>query len=178
MDYPAMNARQVSLAAAFVAVGAVAQILLSNLALDSPTPLYGVLIKVGMSETLTIIFGLVYGAGAGFLTGFMLILVSDLFLAPGPWTPFIGGIIGTLGLIAGIMRRWIKSPTPRTLALLAIPLTILSEVLQNSYVTIFYGVPFSAAMITGLPSLITAVVNNVLLLGALGPRLIRVLLSV
>jgi hypothetical protein len=62
------------------------------------------------------------------------------------------------------------------LALLAIPLTLLSEVLQNAYVTIFYDMPFLAAMITGLPSLVTSLINNIILLGALGPRLIRILL--
>lgn len=173
-----MNAKQISLAAGFVAIGTVARVLLASLALDSPAPVFGILIKVGLSETLTIIFGLVYGALPGFLTGFMIIVVSDLLLAPGPSMPFIGSIIGVLGLIAGIIRKWIKEPTSMTLALLAIPLTLVSEVLQNSYVAIFYGVPFTAAMVTGLPSLVTALVNNVILLGALGPRIIRVLLSV
>lgn len=173
-----MNPKQVSLAAGFVALGTVARILLATLALDSPPPVFGILIKVGLSETLAVIFGLVYGAFPGFLTGFMIIVVSDLFLAPGPSMPFIGSIIGALGLIAGVVRRWFKEPRSRTLAALAIPLTLLSEVLQNYYVAIFYGMPFAAAMVTGLPSLVTALVNNVILLGALGPRIIRVLSSV
>jgi energy-coupling factor transport system substrate-specific component len=170
-----MNAKQVTLASSIVAVGAIARILLSTLAEESPTPVFGVLVKVGLTETLTITFGLAYGAAQGFLAGFLIIVVSDLFVAPGPWTPFIGGIIGILGLIAGILRKWLGEPTSIKLAVLAIPLTLLSEILQNAYVTIFYSMPFLAAMITGLPSLITALMNNVILLGALGPRLVRIL---
>lgn len=172
-----MNAKQVSLASAIIAVGAIARILLATLAEQSPVPVFGVLIKVGLTETLTIVFGLAYGAAQGFLAGFLIIVVSDLFVVPGPWTPFIGGIIGTLGLIAGILRKWLGEPTPMKLAVVAIPLTLVSEVLQNVYVAIFYGMPFLPAMVTGLPSLVTALINNVILLGALGPRLVRILSS-
>lgn len=172
-----MNAKQAATASTTVAVGAVGRILLARLALESPGAIFGILIKVGLTETLTIVFGLVYGAVQGFIAGFFIIVVSDLFLVPGPWTPFIGGIIGILGLIAGILRRWLGELTALKLVALAVPITLLSEVLQNLYVAVFYGEPFLAAMITGLPSLVTALANNVILFAALGPRLVRFLSS-
>ena len=43
-----------------------------------PEPVFGALIKVGMSETLSFVGGFVYGPIVGFITGFMIILLSDI----------------------------------------------------------------------------------------------------
>ena len=158
---------------AFIAIGAVARILIGNLALESPAPVFGIFIKIGLTETLTFISGFVFGPGVGFLTGALIIVTSDLYMLPGPWTPFIAAIIGVFGIGAGIIRRYIDHPSPLTLGLCAALLTILSETLQNSWVALFYGVPMVATMITGLPSLVTALANNVILIGTAGPRVIK-----
>jgi uncharacterized membrane protein len=169
------KSKEVALASTFIAVGAASRVVLGNLALESPGPLYGILIKVGLSETLTIVNGLAIGSVAGFTTGALIVVVSDLFMVPGPWTIFIASIIGLLGFLSGIVREWFSNPTTRKLALLAVSLTLLSEALQNAWVSLFYGIPFAATLLTGTPSLVTALLNNVILLSLLGPRIIRLI---
>lgn len=142
----------------------------------SPGPLFGILIKVGLTETLTFINGFVYGPAVGFVTGSLIIVISDLFILPGPWTPFIAAIIGLLGVCAGIIRRLLGNRLSfRLLAASAAALTLLSEFLQNAWVALFYNIPIAAAMTTGIPSLITALANNVILFTTLGMKVIRLL---
>lgn len=171
------KSREVSLTATIVAIGAVARIVLGSIALGSPSPLFGILIKVGFTETLSIATGLALGPAAGFITGSLIIIVSDLFMIPGPWTPFIAGIIGLLGFLAGVARKYFETPHALKFAVMAAALTILSEFLQNLWVSAFYNVPISATMMTGLPSLLTAFANNVILLTAVGPRIVRIIHS-
>jgi len=169
------NSRGVAVTSCIVTVGATARILLGELALASPIGLFGVMIKVGLTETLTIASGLAMGAVTGFVTGVLIIVVSDLFILPGAWTPFIASIIGLLGLIAGIGRRRFRIETPPAFALLAILLTIVSEFLQNLWVSVFYSVPISATVLAGLPSLFTALANNVILLSTAGARVVALI---
>lgn len=158
---------------AFIAIGAATRIVLGTLALEMPSPIFGILIKVGLTETLTFISGFVFGPAVGFLTGALIIIISDLGMIPGAWTPFIAAIIGLFGVGAGLIRRYVSHPGSLTLGLCAALLTILSEFLQNSWVALFYGIPIWATMITGLPSVVTALINNVILIETIGPRAIK-----
>lgn len=148
---------------------------LDEIALTSAGPLYGVLVKVGLTETLTFVSGFVYGPAAGFVTGSLIIVTSDLFILPGPWTPFIAAIIGLLGLLAGIIRRLHGEPTLRLLLVSAATLTLMSEFLQNMWFALFFAVPIAGAMAAGVPSLITALINNLILFTTLGPRIVKLL---
>ncbi len=159
MDYPAnlpfegwtlrFNSTQIAHVSTFIAIGAVARIGLDELALVTP-PLFGILIAVGLTETLTFIDGFVYGPTAGFVTGFLIILIADIFTQPGPWTPFIAAIIGLIGLVAGTMRRSDRIPTVRMLAVSAVLLTLMSELLQNAWVALFYSLPIAGVMTLGI----------------------------
>jgi uncharacterized membrane protein len=169
------RSREISLMATIVAMGAVARIVLGNIALGSPSPLFGILIKVGFTETLAIANGLALGPAAGFITGALIIVVSDLFMIPGAWTPFIAGIIGLLGFLAGVVRTRFRTLDSFKFAVVAAFLTVLSEFLQNLWVSLFYNIPISATMMTGLPSLITALANNVILLTAAGPKIVKLI---
>ncbi len=140
----------------------------------TPMPFYGIVIKVGLTETLAFIIGFSYGVVAGFIGGAMIIIISDLMVLPGPWTPFIAAIIGLVfGVGGGVIGRF-KNPVPglRVLGASAVILTIVSEILQNWWVAVFYSTPLLATMIYGFSSLITALVNNIILLIAIGPRVI------
>jgi uncharacterized membrane protein len=140
-----------------------------------PSPAYGVVIKLGLSETLSFVSGFVYGSVAGFVTGFMIILLSDMGspYGAGAWTPFIASIIGLLGICAGIIRR--AHPRPTTLMMLtsAVGLTLVSETLQNLWVSVAYGAPFIATMSLGISSLIAAMANNIVLFPTVGTRAIE-----
>jgi uncharacterized membrane protein len=166
--------KKVALVATLVAVGSVVRFGIGELAMITPTPFYGVVVKVGLSETLTFIMGIIYGPVVGFLGGASIIVISDLPVQPGPWTPFIGGIIGAVfGIGGAILRRFARSgPNSIWFASSAVILTVISEFLQNLWVTLFYGVPLLASMISGIPSLITALVNNTILFTILAPRVI------
>jgi energy-coupling factor transport system substrate-specific component len=168
------NSTQIAHVSTFIAIGAIARIGLDEIALVTP-PLFGILIAVGLTETLTFIDGFVYGPTAGFVTGFLIILIADIFTQPGPWTPFIAAIIGLIGLVAGTMRRSDRIPTFRMLAVSAVLLTLMSELLQNAWVALFYSLPIAGVMTLGIVTLITALINNFILFTTLGPKVIKLL---
>ena len=170
-----LTSKQVSSTAALVAVGAIGRIVLGNLALSSPTPSYGILIKVGLTETITFVTGFVLGPAIGFLTGSLIIVVSDMFMLPGVWTPFIAAIIGILGVYAGVFSRFTRNPSVKLLGIYAVALTLISEFLQNSWVALFYNVPIVAAFASGVTSIVTALTNNIILFTAVAPRIIKFL---
>ena len=143
----------------------------------TPMPFYGIVIKLGLTETLAFIIGFTYGIVAGFVGGAMIIIISDLMVLPGPWTPFIAAIIGLVFGVGGGVIGHFKNPVPgiKILGASAVILTVASEILQNWWVAVFYSTPLLATMIYGFSSLITALVVNTILLIAIGPRVITVI---
>jgi uncharacterized membrane protein len=127
-----------------------------------------------LSETLSFVSGFVYGPIAGFVTGFLIIVLSDIGTpyGAGPWTPFIASIIGLLGICGGYIRRVRPRPTVLMMIVSAIGLTLLSETLQNLYVSFAYGVPILASMVSGLPSLVSALANNIIFFPTVGIKTI------
>lgn len=158
------------------ALGSVLRMAFGSLALSMPTPVYGVLITVGFTETLAITSGFALGPVCGFMVGMLIIVVSDLYLLPGPWTPFIGGIIGILGVFGGVLRGRV-TPSREHLAVVAVAATLLSEFLQNLWVSLFYSIPLIGVLIAGLPTLGSALINNTVLMTMAGPRIIDLLRS-
>lgn len=59
---------------------------------------HGIVIKVGLTETVAFLSGLAFRPVQGFATGALIIVVSDLYRRPGPRTPFIAAIIGLIGV--------------------------------------------------------------------------------
>jgi hypothetical protein len=170
-----LNSKQIAFVSAFIAIGAVVRIGIDEVAMVSPEPVYGMAIKVGLSETLSFVSGLVFGPIAGFITGFSIMLLSDLAIAPGAWTPFIASIIGLLGICGGVLRRFQLKPTPKMMLASAVPLTLLSEFLQNAWVSLFFNTPIAATMLTGLTSLFVALANNMILFPTVGFKTIEYL---
>lgn len=139
--------------------------------------LYGIFIKIGLTETLTFISGFAFGPVQGFLTGVLMISVSDIFsiYGPGPWTPFIAAIIGLLGICGGLLRRLKHNPSVTLLGVAAVTLTLMSEILQNIWFAWFFNMPVITALIMGVHSIVTAVVNNTVLFTIVAPRIFKVL---
>lgn len=54
---------------------------------------------------IVIITGLAFGAEAGFLTGSLSAVLSNIFFGQGPWTPFQMFVWGILGFAAGLFYR-------------------------------------------------------------------------
>jgi len=149
--------------------------------------IYGIFIKIGLTETLTFVSGFVFGPVQGFVTGALIIVVSDLFSAYGPglWTPFIAAIIGLLGVGGWVVRRFRNNPGTKFLSVTAVILTTVSELLQTIwfawYMWAFYmpETPFllvlATSLVGGVSSTVTALVNNVVFFVAVAPRVIEVL---
>lgn len=169
------DTRTVAVVSALTAVGAAARIVLGRIALESPVTIYGVLIKIGLTETVAFVNGVAFGPIHGFVTGALVIVISDLFMMPGPWTPFIAGIIGVVGSCGGLLKilKWI--PSRRAMIGSAILVTFVSEFLQNLWLTLSFGVPLAVAMVSGMNSLIAALVNNLVLFPTVGLRAIQMI---
>lgn len=52
--------------------------------------------------SIVIIAGIAFGARAGYITGAMAAVVSDIFFGQGPWTPFQMLVWGIIGFFAGV----------------------------------------------------------------------------
>jgi hypothetical protein len=189
-----VSTRQLTAISLLSAVGAVSRIVLGWVAFSVPyVPLpfgfsfYGIFIKVGLTETLAFVSGLTFGPVQGFLTGVLIIIVSDIFSVNGPglWTPFIAAIIGLLGIFGGAFRRFKENPSTVFLAVSAVVLTMMSELLQNIwfawYMWAFYmpETPFLIVLVMsfvgGVASIVTGLANNVVFFTALSPRIIKIL---
>jgi len=170
-----LSSKQVALISTFIAIGAIVRIGVDQVGDMVPSTAFAVTIKFGLSETLSFVAGFTYGPVVGFLTGFLIILLSDMAspYGAGAWTPFIASIIGLLGICAGIIRRVRPHPTLLIMTVSAVGLTLLSETLQNLWAAVFYGVPIISTMTLGLPSLVAAMANNVVLFPTVGIRAIR-----
>lgn len=146
----------------------------------TPQPFYGLLIPVGLAETLTFVSGFTLGPVAGFVTGASIIVISDMATVPGAWTPFIAGIIGIIGIAAGIFRKVVKQstlPTFLMMSLFSIPLTLMSETLQNVSIAWLFSTPIIPTILFGMPTLVVASANNLILFPTVGLRVIKMILA-
>jgi len=169
------TSRQVALISTFIAIGAVVRIGVDQIGDMVPGTAFAIVIKLGLSETLTFVSGFVYGPIAGFVTGFLIIVLSDIGTpyGAGAWTPFIASIIGLLGICGAYIGRVRPRPTVLMMIISAIGLTLLSETLQNLYVSFAYGVPIILSMVSGLPSLVSALANNLVFFPTVGIKAIE-----
>lgn len=168
------SSRELAVISLSIAAGAVTRIGLGWIAL-SASPLYGLLIKVGLSETLAFLSGVLFGPIQGFVTGALIIVVSDLYMMPGPWTPFIAAIIGLIGIGGGAIHILRKNPSLVQLGASAITLTLVSELLQNIWFAVFFELPIEATLLMGIPSIATALVNNTILFTTVVPKVVRLM---
>jgi energy-coupling factor transport system substrate-specific component len=177
--------KQLAAISLLVATAAAVRVGMNWAALALTIPIYGVLVKIGLTETLTFVSGFVFGPLQGFITGLLIIIISDLFTLAGLWTPFIAVVIGMLGLLGGLLRRFKPNPSIVFLGAAAVALTMISELLQNIwfawYMWAFY-MPQTAfvavlgtVLVGGVKSTVTALINNVVLFTAVAPTIIKAL---
>jgi len=174
--------KQLTAISMLVATAAAVRVGMNWVAFSIAIPIYGVVVKIGLSETLTFTSGFVFGPIQGFITGALIIVISDLFTWAGLWTPVIAAIIGLLGICGGMLRHLRENPSVMFLGVTAVLLTLMSESLQNLYTTWFYlvsGMPLVVALGTafggGITSMVTAIINNTVLFTTIVPRIIRIL---
>ncbi|HWR40955.1 MAG TPA: ECF transporter S component [Patescibacteria group bacterium] len=63
------------------------------------------------TSAVVIITAMVFGAEAGFLTGAVATITSNMFYGQGPWTPWQMFSWGMIGFVAGMLRKvgWLQS---------------------------------------------------------------------
>ncbi len=85
------NTREVVLIAVMVALTVVSRLIFAPLPSFKPV------------TAMVIITGIAFGGRAGYVTGAMSALLSDVFFGQGPWTPFQMFCWGVIGFFAGIL---------------------------------------------------------------------------
>jgi energy-coupling factor transport system substrate-specific component len=174
--------RQLAAISLLAATAAASRIGVNWTAFTVPIPVYGIVVKIGLTETLTFVSGFVFGPIQGFITGALAIIVSDLLTWPGIWTLIIAAIIGLLGILGGLFRRLGPNPSIISLGAAAVVLTMISESFQNIYTAWSYlisGMSLTESLILsfggGIVPMVTALVNNTVLFTMVAPRIIMVI---
>ena len=118
---------------------------------------------------IVIITAIAYGAQAGFLTGALSAVVSNIFYGQGPWTPFQMFVWGILGFLAGLLFRRGKKPNAVVLTVVGILGGVAFSVMMDVWSVLSFGDGWSwarywAAITTSFPFMIVYAVSNVVFL--------------
>ena len=124
---------------------------------------------------LCVIAGIYLGAEAGFFTGAMSVLISNIYFGQGPWTPFQMLGFGLIGLIAGYLSKSLLSSRV-LLILYGVIAGVGYSFLMDIWTVLWYSGGFNgklylAAIASALPFTITYAASNVLFLLLLGKPL-------
>ena len=119
--------------------------------------------------SITAITGIYLGAEAGFLTGALSAIVSNMFFGQGPWTPFQMFTWGLIGYIAGLLGKTGKMESKWALTLFGVGAGVLFSIGMDvwgaiSLTGLFSWQAYSAALVTALPFTIIYAVSNVIFL--------------
>lgn len=121
---------------------------------------------------IIIIAGVYLGAEAGFFTGSLSVLISNIWFGQGPWTPFQMLGFGLIGLIAGYLNR----PLVRSRVLLILYGVIAGaaySLVMDIWTVLWYSGGFNwklytAAITSAVPFTLTYALSNALFLLLLG----------
>lgn len=107
---------------------------------------------------LTIVAGVAFGGESGFLVGAMTMLVSNMLLSQGPWTPWQMFCMGIIGFLAGVLFRkgWLRRSRLSLCIFGALAAVVVYGGIINSSWALLYGGDFSWAvlisyLISGFP---------------------------
>lgn len=117
---------------------------------------------------IVVITALFFGSEAGFLTGALSAIVSNIFFGQGPWTPFQMFAWGMIGFLAGILSKQLKS-SKILLCVYGIFAGVAFSLILNAWTALWVNNVFNfnlylAAFVTGLPATLTYAVSNVIFL--------------
>lgn len=132
---------------------------------------------------LTAITGIAFGPEAGFLTGSISALVSNMFFGQGPWTPFQMIAWGLLGFIAGLLSKLNLMENKFVLIIYSIFSGILYSFIMDiwnvlSIDGLFSLEKYKLAILAAIPFTILYIVSNIffliLLKNPIGKKLERI----
>ena len=128
---------------------------------------------------LVIITGISFGAEAGFITGSMTAIVSNVYFGQGMWTPFQMLAWGLIGFISGgVLHKSRLRLNKIILSTVGILGGVLFSLLMDIWTTLSFDGGFSFRrylffIAEGLPFMVLYAASNVILLLLLAPPLCR-----
>jgi len=139
----------------------------------------------GMSPVTAIaaLVGIYFGSPAGFLTGSLSAVISNVLFGQGPWTPFQMFAWGITGYMGGVLNRYGLLSQKWQLAVYGLFSGMLFSFIMDIWTVLSIGEPFSwprymAALGTAAPFTLIYGVSNaaflVLLKDPIGKRLARI----
>lgn len=119
-----------------------------------------------------VITAMYLGKEAGFLTGVLTALLSNMYFGQGPWTPFQMLSFGWIGFFAGILRNRLKHST-LILCLYGIVSGVFYSFVMDIWTVLWYQDGFSVerylvALGTAVPYTLSYAISNVIFLCLLG----------
>lgn len=118
---------------------------------------------------VTIITGIYMGPEAGFFTGVMSALVSNIYFGQGPWTPFQMITWGLIGFIAGCLAKLKIMQNKIILSIYGVLSGIIFSMIMDIWVVMAIDKGFNlnrylAVISTSIPMMISYAVSNVIFL--------------
>lgn len=132
---------------------------------------------------IVIICGICFGESAGFITGALSAVVSNIYFGQGPWTPFQMMTWGLIGFFAGIFSKKECFKNKAFIAVFGIVSGIIYSLVMDIWTIFSISGEFSwerylAAVLTSIPYMFVYALSNVVFLLVLekpiGRKLLRV----
>lgn len=119
----------------------------------------------------TILAGMYFGSEAGFMTGALSALLSNIYIQQGPWTPFQMLSWGLIGFFAGLLSNKIKRHKLVMVIFAAIS-GIFFSLVMDIWITLYADGYFNIAryipmVLASLPTMALYAVSNIVFLFAL-----------
>lgn len=127
---------------------------------------------------IVIITGMMFGKEAGFLSGAMSALLSNIFFGQGPWTPFQMLSWGLIGFVAGILNRKhrLEHAIPLYIfgAFSGICYSMLMDVWSVISIDGYFNLTrYLILLTTSLPFMVMYMISNVIFLALIWKVMIR-----
>lgn len=115
---------------------------------------------------MVIITGIYLGYECGFISGAFTAVISNFIFGQGPWTPFQMFAWGLIGLISGLMAKFLVNKIIPLLIFSAVA-GVLFSIMMDFYTTLWLDGVFNlsrflANLLSALPVTITYAVSNVI----------------
>lgn len=118
---------------------------------------------------ITVITGIALGPQAGFMTGSLSAIISNIFYGQGPWTPFQMFVWGMIGFVSGVIFKRGRTPNRIALSVTGILSGIAFSLVMDVWTVLsangeFILSAYLTCVASSVPFMITYAVSNVIFL--------------
>lgn len=119
-----------------------------------------------------IISGANLGIGAGFMTGALTAALSDMYFGQGPWTPFQMAVWGIIGILSGILGKYIRK-SKLFMMIYGGAMGVMYSVLMDVFTLFSSGeeitfAKYAVFVAASMPMMVVYTVSNIFFLAILG----------